>query len=72
MAMWVNLNIDTANIKKHLHRRSIYLQTESEFYFCDSYRSLKPKHFSYLRLGFAGQSVEVMQEGINIIAEYAY
>ncbi|MCK8118259.1 PLP-dependent aminotransferase family protein [Pseudoalteromonas sp. 2CM37A] len=72
MAMWVNLNIDTANIKKHLHKRSIYLQTESEFYFCDSYRSLKPKHFSYLRLGFAGQSVEVMQEGINIIAEYAY
>ena len=72
MAMWVNLNINTAGLKPILQNKSIYLQVEHEFYFSGSVRSLKPKRFSYSRLGFAGQSIETMQTGLSLIAKHVY
>ncbi|MBH0080024.1 MocR-like pyridoxine biosynthesis transcription factor PdxR [Pseudoalteromonas sp. NZS11] len=70
MAMWVNLNKNTSNIKQAMQSKSVYLQAESEFYFADSVRSLMPKQYSYVRLGFAGQSVEAMKQGLKLITEY--
>ncbi|MEM5532320.1 PLP-dependent aminotransferase family protein [Pseudoalteromonas arctica] len=70
MAMWVNLNKNTSNIKQAMQSKSLYLQAESEFYFADSVRSLMPKQYSYVRLGFAGQSVEAMKQGLKLITEY--
>ncbi|AQP99002.1 GntR family transcriptional regulator [Pseudoalteromonas aliena] len=67
MAMWVNLNKDTRNIKQVMQSKGVYLQAEPEFYFANSVRSLKPKQHSFVRLGFAGQSIEAMQQGLLLI-----
>ena len=72
MAMWVNLNKDTQHLKVPLAKQSVYLQTEAEFYFTNSVRSLKPVNYSYARLGFAGQSSENMQQGLGIIINQVY
>ena len=63
------LDISVVLVRKEM-RESVYLQAESEFYFADSVRSLMPKQYSYVRLGFAGQSVEAMKQGIKLITEY--
>ena len=67
MAMWVNFNKDTQHLKAQLAKQGVYLQTEAEFYFTNSVRSLKPINYSYARLGFAGQSSENMQQGLKFI-----
>ena len=72
MAMWVNLNKDTQHLKAQLAKQGIYLQTEAEFYYTNSVRSLKPASFSYVRLGFAGQSSEIMQQGLDMIISQVY
>ncbi len=72
MAMWVNLNEDTRHLKAQLAKQGIYLQTEVEFYYANSVRSLKPVNYSYIRLGFAGQSSEEMQQGLDMVFKQVY
>ena len=72
MAMWVNLNKDTRHLKMPLAKQDVYLQTEAEFYFANSIRRLNPVNCSYVRLGFAGQSSDSMQQGLDIIINQVY
>ncbi|MBB1397190.1 PLP-dependent aminotransferase family protein [Pseudoalteromonas sp. SG44-8] len=72
MAMWVNFNKDTQHLKAQLAKQGIYLQTQAEFYFTNSVRSLKPINYSYARLGFAGQSSENMQQGLQLVMQELY
>ncbi|WP_404338558.1 PLP-dependent aminotransferase family protein [Pseudoalteromonas mariniglutinosa] len=72
MAMWVNLNQPSCPLKAQLKQQGVYLQVESEFYFPQASRSLKPKQFSFVRLGFAGQTSEQMQQGLAHIVQNAY
>lgn len=72
MAMWVNFNRPVEHLKKALAQLGVYVQTEPEFYFKDGVRSLKPDKQSYVRLGFAGQSSEKMQQGLAVIIKTLY
>ncbi|NMR24286.1 PLP-dependent aminotransferase family protein [Pseudoalteromonas sp. NEC-BIFX-2020_015] len=72
MAIWVNFNKNTRDLKTELAKQCVYIQTEREFYFANSVRSLKPANLSYIRLGFAGQSNESMQLGLSLIIQQTY
>jgi GntR family transcriptional regulator/MocR family aminotransferase len=72
MAMWVNLNCSVLKLKHTLQSKGVYIQTEPEFYFLKATRSLKPAHTNYVRLGFAGQSTDIMEQGMALITQQIY
>jgi GntR family transcriptional regulator/MocR family aminotransferase len=72
MAMWVNFNTSVDLLKSQMQEQGVYLQTEEEFYYDDAARSLRPAMLKHVRLGFAGQSVEVMEQGLAIVRSNMY
>ncbi|KTF11394.1 MocR-like pyridoxine biosynthesis transcription factor PdxR [Pseudoalteromonas sp. 10-33] len=72
MAMWVNLNKPVHGLKNALQKKGVYIQAEPEFYYKEAARSLIPKQQSYIRLGFAGQSTQSIQAGLELIAKHVY
>ncbi|WP_152087923.1 MocR-like pyridoxine biosynthesis transcription factor PdxR [Pseudoalteromonas sp. A25] len=74
MAMWVNCQVNVQDVKRRAHEQGIYLQTEDEFYFAHSVRSLKPNtcDVSHIRLGFAGQSEAQMHAGLMALMRVIY
>ncbi|MBD1582845.1 MocR-like pyridoxine biosynthesis transcription factor PdxR [Pseudoalteromonas sp. S16_S37] len=74
MAMWVNCQVNVSDVKRRAHEQGIYLQTEDEFYFAQSVRSLKPntRDVSHIRLGFAGQSEAQMHAGLMALMRIIY
>ncbi|MBQ4863657.1 PLP-dependent aminotransferase family protein [Pseudoalteromonas sp. MMG013] len=74
MAMWVNMGVNVSKLKESVKSHGVYVQTQTEFYFNESSRSLnlaENKH-THLRLGFAGQSCENASHGLKIIIEQLY
>ena len=74
MAMWVDTGVNISMLKAGAKLRGVYLQTQPEFYFDQSVRSLKPedKAQTHIRLGFAGQSIEETTAGLKILIELLY
>ena len=72
MAMWININKPVHNLKQALQSQGIYIQVEPEFYFKEAKRSLMPSQQCSMRLGFAGQSTQAMQTGLELIVKHVY
>ncbi|KAF7764287.1 GntR family transcriptional regulator / MocR family aminotransferase [Pseudoalteromonas citrea] len=74
MAMWVDMGVNVSKLKQKAKLHGVYLQTQDEFYFEQSARSLccdESKH-THIRLGFAGQSPDMLTEGLQIIIDILY
>ncbi|WP_105169838.1 MocR-like pyridoxine biosynthesis transcription factor PdxR [Pseudoalteromonas sp. T1lg23B] len=67
MAMWVECGTNVHGVKASARKHGIYLQTQDEFYFPDSERSLLPSatDITHVRLGFAGQDTMLMSQGLR-------
>lgn len=58
MAFWVNTHKDVSDLSAQAAALGVYVQTENAFW------CFPQSHYTHIRLGFAGQSEEKMQEGL--------
>ncbi|CAM4199972.1 PLP-dependent aminotransferase family protein [Pseudoalteromonas byunsanensis] len=67
MAMWVDCGTNVYGIKASASKNGVYLQTQDEFYYSNSERSLLPSaaDITHIRLGFAGQNTANMSQGLK-------
>ncbi|TMO62255.1 PLP-dependent aminotransferase family protein [Pseudoalteromonas aurantia] len=74
MAMWVDMGVNVNQLKEKAKLSGVYVQTQSEFYFEHSMRSLRgdASQYTHIRLGFAGQSPDMLAKGLQIIIDILY
>ncbi|OHU84302.1 MULTISPECIES: PLP-dependent aminotransferase family protein [Pseudoalteromonas] len=74
MAMWVDCGVNVLGVKALAGKHGIYLQTQDEFYYANSERSLQPSAtaITHIRLGFAGQNTAHMSQGLQQLMQLIY